>query len=285
MPDFLKSKRIPLLILGILVLTNFFAWIAVYDLNKNKGLEVVFFNVGQGDAAFIETPNRQQILIDGGPDSSIIRKLAKEMPFYDRTLDLIILSHPEKDHLAGLLDVLKRYKVENIIWTGIVRNTAEYDEWKKLISEEGADIKIAKAGQRIILQGKPAIFIDILYPAQDLSGQAMEDSNNSSVVARLSFNTDSFLFAGDAGKNVEEELDRQNIASDVLKVSHHGSKNSSSEYFIKTVSPKIAVISVGKNNYGHPHPEVLARLQKFGIDVLITKEKGDIKIISAGNSF
>jgi len=267
------------------VLTNFFAWIAVYDLNKNKGLEVVFFNVGQGDAAFIETPNRQQILIDGGPDSSIIRKLAKEMPFYDRTLDLIILSHPEKDHLAGLLDVLKRYKVENIIWTGIVRNTAEYDEWKKLISEEGADIKIAKAGQRIILQGKPAIFIDILYPAQDLSGQAMEDSNNSSVVARLSFNTDSFLFAGDAGKNVEEELDRQNIASDVLKVSHHGSKNSSSEYFIKTVSPKIAVISVGKNNYGHPHPEVLARLQKFGIDVLITKEKGDIKIISAGNSF
>lgn len=279
------NKKIVFGILGVLALANVFLFIVIYNLNKNKGLEVVFFNVGQGDAAFIEARAGQQILIDGGPDSSIIRKLAKEMPFYDRTLDLIILSHPEKDHLAGLLDVLKRYKVENILWTGIVRDTAEYKEWEKLIKEEGAKIKIAQSGQRIILQENLAIFIDILNPAQDLAGEVMEDSNDSSVVARLSFGTDSFLFTGDIGRVVEEGLGRQNISSSVLKIAHHGSKNSDSEEFIKNVSPKIAVISVGNNSYGHPSSEVLATLKKFAINVLITKLNGDIKIISNGNNF
>ena len=280
-----KSKKAVLAILGVLILADVFILCAVFDLNRPNHLEVVFFNVGQGDGAFIETPNRQQVLIDGGPDSSILKKLAKEMPFYDRTLDLVILSHPEKDHLAGLLEVLKRYKVRNILWTGVVRETAEYREWERLIKEEGADITIARAGQRIFLQERPDIFIDILYPSQNLEGETMKDSNDSSVVARLSFGSDSFLFPGDASSKVEDKLNEQGLKSTVLKISHHGSKTSTSESFLKEVSPKTAVISVGENNYGHPALEVLARLQKFGINVLITKINGDIKIISAGNNF
>ncbi|PIS40330.1 MAG: hypothetical protein COT32_00315, partial [Candidatus Nealsonbacteria bacterium CG08_land_8_20_14_0_20_36_22] len=116
-------KRIIKFILSILVFLNIIAWTTVFHLSQPRVLKVVFFDVGQGDSIFIETPQRLQVLIDGGPDLTVLEKLAKEMPFYDRTIDLLILSHPEKDHLFGLLEVLKRYKVKNILWTGIIRNT------------------------------------------------------------------------------------------------------------------------------------------------------------------
>ena len=114
----MKKQNIVSLILGGLICLNIISWIAVYDLSRARFLEVIFFDVGQGDAGFIETPQRHQILIDGGPGSVILEKLGKSMPFYDRTIDLIILTHPELDHLSGLNEVLKKYKVENILWTG-----------------------------------------------------------------------------------------------------------------------------------------------------------------------
>ncbi|MEK9134944.1 MAG: ComEC/Rec2 family competence protein [Patescibacteria group bacterium] len=267
-------------ILAVLFLVNLFAWLGVYDSNKHKFLEVNFFDVGQGDSIFIETPQRQQILIDGGPSSAILEKLRKEMPFWDRTIDLIILSHPEKDHMSGLLDVLKRYKVENILWTGVVRDTAEYKEWERLIKEEGAKIIIAHADQRLSLSERLSLLV--LSPFENLEGKVFKDSNNTSIVAKLTFGENSFLFTGDITKSVEKEL--ISIDSDVLKVSHHGSKTSSGDEFIKEVSPEIAVISAGKNNsYGHPHQEVLDVLNKYDINILRTDINGDIKIISNGN--
>ena len=270
-------------ILAVLFLVNLFAWLGVYDSNKHKFLEVNFFDVGQGDSIFIETPQRQQILIDGGPSSAILEKLRKEMPFWDRTIDLIILSHPEKDHMSGLLDVLKRYKVENILWTGVVRDTAEYKELERLIKEEGAKIFIAKDGQQIcLLPGSKQPCFLILSPAENLEGQVFKDSNDTSIVAKLIFSENSFLFTGDITKSVEKELG--SVDSDILKVSHHGSKTSSGEEFIKEVSPEIAVISAGKDNsYGHPHQEVLDVLNKYDINILRTDISGDIKIISNGN--
>jgi len=299
-------------VLGVLVVLfslNILAWIVVFDLAKPQFLEVNFFDVGQGDAIFIETPKRQQILIDGGPDSKILEKLGKEMPFYDRSIDLVILTHPERDHLAGLLEVLKKYKIENILWTGIIRDTAEYNEWQNLIKDEKARIKIAKAGQKIIA-GETVI--NILYPFENLEGKIFKDSNNTSIIGKLIFGQNSFLFTGDVYKSVEKELIiRENscsthstssglmlseveasnscqfaiLDSDILKVAHHGSKTSSSEDFLKAVLPEIAVISVGKgNSYGHPHQEVLEIFQKFGIKVLRTDLDGDIKIFSDGES-
>jgi len=284
----MKNRKFLFLILGFLVFSNLIAWIIVFDLGKVRFLEVIFFDVGQGDAIFIETPSYHQILIDGGPDSTILEKLSKEMPFWDRSIDLIILTHPERDHLTGLIEVLEKYKVENILWTGIVRDTAEYKEWKKLIEEEKAEIFIAKAGQKIscLTWQIKQCDLEILQPFESLEGKEFKDSNNTSIISKLVFGKNSFLFTGDAYKNVEVELINKEaeIDSDVLKVAHHGSKTSSSEEFIKAVSPEIAVISVGRENkYGHPNQEVLELLEKYGIRVLRTDKDGDIKIISDGN--
>lgn len=277
-------KNYVFIILGILLGLNVLAWIAVGELAGSGGLEVIFFDVGQGDAAFIETPERVQILIDGGPSSVILEKLGREMPFWDRTIDLVVLTHPEKDHMAGLLEVLKSYTVKNILWTGVVRNTAEYKEWVKLIQEEGAEIVIS--GGPTSLQIGERSDLDVLYPFDSLEGKEFKDSNNTSIVLKLTFGETSFLFTGDATKSVEGQLSReagQQLEADVLKVGHHGSKTSTSKEFVEAVSPKIAVISAGKDNrYGHPHQEVLDNLA--GIKVLRTDLDGDIKIISDGLS-
>jgi competence protein ComEC len=278
-----NTKKFIFLILAILFFLNVLAWIAVFDLSKPQFLEVNFFDVGQGDAIFIETPKRNQILIDGGQSSVILEKLRKEMPFWDRSIDLVILTHPERDHLVGLLEVLKKYKVGNIFWTGIKRDTPEYQEWQKLIEKEKAKIYIIPFFQKVTI-GKD-ISMNFLYPVENLADKEYQNSNDTSIVAKLNFNRNSFLFTGDISKSVEEELINyyQNLKSDVLKVAHHGSKTSTSEEFLKEIWPKIAIISVGKENpYGHPHQEVLEILNKFGIRVLRTDENGNIKIISDG---
>jgi len=277
-----ENEKFIFFILGFLFLANFFAWFVVFDLRKHKFLEVNFFNVGQGDAILIETPTMHQILIDGGPSSKIIEKLSKEIPFWDRSIDLIILTHPEKDHLTGLLEVLKRYKVENVLWTGIVREIPEYKEWESLI--ERANVKIAKAGQKISCKNCQWK-IEIFYPFESLEGEKFEDSNNTSIISKLIFGKNSFLFTGDIYKDVEESLvlaSPLDLKSNVLKVAHHGSKTSSSQKFLEKVLPEIAIISVGENKYGHPNEEVLEILKNYGIRVLRTDLDGDIKIISNG---
>lgn len=279
-----KNRKVPLIFLGFLAFLDILAWLAVFDLSKQEFLEVNFFAVGQGDATFIETPGGHQILIDGGPNALVLEKLGNTMPFWDRTIDLIILSHPEKDHFAGLIGVLKKYNIEYILWSGVMRETPEYKEWMELIAKEGAGIKIAEAGGKIILGDAE---IKILYPFESQEGILLKDSNDSSIVAKLIFGRRSFLFTGDISGKAESDLVQQlsDIDSDILKISHHGSKYSTVDEFIKAVSPETAVIQAGKDNsYGHPAREVLERLQKYGIDILRTDINGDIKIISDGEN-
>ncbi|MBI2625337.1 MAG: MBL fold metallo-hydrolase [Candidatus Nealsonbacteria bacterium] len=275
-------------ILAVLFCLNILAWVAAFEFAKPQLLEVTFFDVGQGDAIFIETPERWQTLIDGGPTSAVLEKLGKEMPFWDRTIDLVILSHPEHDHVAGLIEVLKRYEVKNVLWTGVVRDTEEYKEWVKVLNKENAKIIIAQAGQKI-----DVCHCEVLHPFESLEGQEFKDSNNTSVIIKLVFGETSFLFTGDAYKSIERQLlgrakqqpsqTWQQLDSDVLKVGHHGSKTSTAPEFIGAVSPEVAVISVGKDNkYGHPHQETLETLS--GIEILRTDQDGDIKIISDGAS-
>lgn len=293
-------KQIETSIFGFLIflfISNILVWIVVFDLAQFRFLEVNFLNVGQGDAILIETPQRHQILIDGGPDSTILEKLGNEMPFWDRSIDLVVLTHPERDHISGLIEVLKRYKVNYILWTGVLRDTAEYKEWLRAVEKEvreGADIKIAQAGQRIILwksdlhnlwKSDLHNYMEVLFPFEDLEGKEYKNSNNTSIVARLVFDQNSFLFTGDAYKSVERKLieNQFHLGSDVLKVGHHGSKTSNSKEFIEAVSPEVAVISVGKDNrYGHPHQDTLENLA--GIKILRTDLDGDIKIITDGTS-
>ena len=271
------DKKIVLYILCGLILSNIVAFYAIWDLGQSQDLEVIFFDVGQGDSIFIETEGRYQILIDGGPDSTILEKLGREMPFYDRTLEMVVLTHPDHDHMAGLLEVLERYNVKYILWTGVIKDTSEFEKWQELIKKEGAEIIIAQSGQKIELG---EAYLDILYPLENLEGKESKSINNTSIVCRLVFEDNSFLFTGDIEKSVERELVSSNtdLDSDFLKVAHHGSKTSSCEEFIQSVSPETAVIQCGKDNsYGHPHKEVLEILEKYDITILRTNEQGDIK--------
>jgi len=272
------SFLIGLFVIGIIV------WIFVFIQEGGKSLKVDFFDVGQGDAEFIETPRKQQILIDGGPDMSILEKLGRAMPFYDRYIDLVILTHPEADHLNGLIEVLKRYDVGAVITAGIVRDTQEYEEWISLLKEKNTPIFIAKTGGIIDLGNN--INVNILYPFENLAGKKLSDSNNNSIVSQLVYGDFEALFTGDIEKSTENKLVSAgiNLNADILKIAHHGSKTSTSDTFLRAVSALIAVIEVGKDNsYGHPHQEVLERLK--GLNILQTGKDGDIKIFSDGLSF
>lgn len=281
-----NNKKIVLLILGGLILTDVLAFYAIWDLNQANELEVIFFDVGQGDSIFIETQGKYQILIDGGPDSTILEKLGKEMPFYDRTIEMVVLTHPDHDHMAGLLEVLERYKINYILWTGVIKNTSEFNKWQELIKREEAEIIIAQSGQKLEFN---KVYLDILYPLENLEGKEFSNVNNTSIVSRLVFKNHSFLFTGDIEKSVEKELmaTEAALSSDILKVAHHGSKTSSSEEFIQSVKPELAVISCGKENkYNYPHLEVLDIFKNFAItNILRTDINGDIKIVSDGNNF
>ena len=147
--------------------------------DKEEEIELIFFDVGQGDSIYIEIGETFQVLIDGGPDAKVLEKLSNEMPFYDRDIELIVLTHPDSDHLYGLLEVLRNYNVKRILWTGFKTETADWQEWKELIGEEGSDIILAKSGQKIVLSQES--FLEIIHPLEELG----EDSNDTSIAGFL----------------------------------------------------------------------------------------------------
>ncbi|MFA5207845.1 MAG: ComEC/Rec2 family competence protein [Candidatus Paceibacterota bacterium] len=268
-------------ILLTLLILNFLVFPFVVIVSLPAYLEVSFFDVGQGDSIFIEAPGGYQVLIDGGPSySKVLDGLSKEMFINDKEIDLIILSHPESDHMTGLFSVLENYKVENIIWTGIEKDGVKFETWKRMISEEGANIYYANSGD-VINVGE--VKLEIISPKELIAGKEFEESNNTAIVSKLTYKDSSFLFTGDISSKIENELDDINV--DVLKVAHHGSKYSTSEDFLKKVNPLVSVIQVGKNSYGHPTEEVLTRLDNFDIKVLRNDTNGDIKIVSDGLNY
>ena len=282
------KRKIFLGLIAIFILLNFFVWKEVFALNGPHYLKVDVLDIGQGDSIFIETPNMRRILIDGGPDSAVLGKLSKRLPFWNKSLDVVILTHPDQDHLMGLLSVLKKYKIDYILWTGIVRDGGNYQKWLELLAKkqkQGSKIIIADVNTKIISGN---VFVDTFNPVENLEGRYFgKISNDTGIVSRLLYGKNSFLFTADVSSKVEEGIVRDNInlASDVLKVPHHGSKYSSSEQFLQAVNPKIAVISAGKDNtYGHPTQDVLQKLQKFGINIFRTDRDGDVEIISDGEN-
>lgn len=275
------NQKIKIKILLVLIFFNLIAWTAVFALSSNE-LEVVFLDIGQGDAIFIETPSNHQILIDGGPNMKVLEGLGNNMPFYDRTIDLVILTHPDHDHIGGLIEVLKNYEVENILWTGVLKDSAEYEELKSIVREKEVNVFIAKFGQKI-LSGKNFV-MDIIYPFESFENKIVKDFNSTSIVNRIFFGNHVFLLTGDASRKIEKQLiNRFDLKADVLKLGHHGSKTSTDKSFVQSLSPDIAIVSCGKDNrYNHPHPEVIEILNEYGINILRTDELGDIKIVSNG---
>ncbi|MBI2096224.1 MAG: MBL fold metallo-hydrolase, partial [Candidatus Taylorbacteria bacterium] len=239
--------------------------------------------VGQGEAIFIESPTGSQVIIDGGPDGKVLRELSHLMPFYDRSVDMLLVSNPDKDHLAGFIDVLSNYKIGVVLLPGTEPDTEVYRVFSRAALAEGAERRLARRGMEVNLGG--GAVLRILFPDRDVSGLS---PNDGSIVARLSYGEVDFLFPGDAPKKIENFLAAASPAglkSEVLKVAHHGSKTSTADAFVAAVAPRFAVISSGKDNrYGHPHGEVLDTLSRFGVEVLRTDSLGTIIIKTDGHS-
>lgn len=278
MDDFRKHSI--LTAVGILITANFFIWYAVSAAERDT-LTVAFLDVGQGDAIFIESPTGVQVLLDGGPDNGVLAQLGSVMPFYDRSIDMLIISNPDKDHFAGFVDVLNRYSIKNVLEPGTNTDTKIYKIFKDTVVEEEVEPIIAQRGTFIDLGG--GVSLQILFPDRDASGLS---TNDGSIIAKLVYGDTSFMLSGDTTKNIEEYLvllDGKNLDVDVLKVAHHGSKTSSSDIFLSATTPEYAIISAGKENrYGHPHQEVIDRLNALNVKILGTYEVGTIIFESDG---
>ncbi len=262
------NKKV-LSILLFLFLCNVIAFSFIF--NKDNDLKVVFFDVSQGDSIFIETEQGHQILVDGGPGNSVLESLEGHMSPFDKSLDMIILTHADKDHLGGLIGVLKTYEVDAFVWTGVESDSSLYDELKELLKEER--VIVVDAFDKILVDD---VVLEIYNPLREA-----KDLNDTSIVFKLIHNNSKFLLTGDLSSNFEDDLMQNfDLESDVLKVGHHGSKYSTSEGFLKAVSPKCAVISVGENSYGHPADRVLDLLEENKVKILRTDTNGDIVFYS-----
>jgi len=274
-----KWLILPLLVVAILV------WSVALTTPDDK-LHVSFFDVGQGDAILIQTPNGQDILIDGGPDPQKINlELSKKLPFWDRTIDLIICTQPHADHITGLVEILQRYKVNQALEAEVSYNSSIYKEWCNVVEDKGIEYSIARAGQGIDLGS--GIKLEVLNPPEGLFEGTSHDVDNNGLVLRLSWGLVSFLFTADIREEAELELigQRANLKSTVLKVAHHGSETSTTSQFLAAVDPEVAVISVGADNpFGHPGSEVVERLiNSVGEDnVYRTDEDGTVELITDG---
>lgn len=240
-------------------------------------LRVWMFDVGQGDAILIETPTGEQVLIDGGPDDAVLSKLGSVLWPWDHTLEAMILSHPDADHVSGLVGVLERYDVAQVIESGVRRHTHIDEAFVEAVSRERALHTFAKKGDQFVFG---EVVLEVLHP--DVATGL--ESNNASLVLRLTYKDTTILFTGDIEAKVEERISLSDI--DVLKVAHHGSKTSSTEAFLRITRPEVALISVGVDNpFGHPSPSVLRHLKEQHVEIWRTDQEGTVRLTSDGDSY
>jgi len=281
----MRRKVAIFLLAGLLIAGALFLYIYI-DSRRPKKFHVTFLNIGQGDSALIQFANGKKMLVDCGPNKKILSELGRNLPFYDRTIDYVLATHPDLDHYGGCVDVLRRYQVKEIITNGHEKTSDPYwQEWNKVMREE--------PGAELVTMSSPTIWTiasDTLQffspdPALPLE-TGTDDSNNYSIVFKLTHDKETFLFTGDMEFALENALlakycsEKERVCpileSKILKVGHHGSPGSTGEDFLSAVEPRTAVISVGKNHYGHPSLRVIKKLERAGAKVLRTDELGDI---------
>lgn len=265
--------------LPIFIFLLFFTVIFIFYLDwqiSHRQLTFAMLDVGQGDALFIESSSGTQVLIDVGPPRKIIGELSRLMSPLDRYIDAVIITNPDQDHIGGFTDVLEIYKIGKIFESGTINNSKIYQNLLTEAGNKNIPRFLAKKGMKLHL-GDGAV-IDILFPDRDVSDWT---PNDGSIIARLTYGDTSIMLTGDSTIKTEKIIlannPSENLASDILKVGHHGSRTSTSNSFLKAVSPKYALISNGKNNkYGHPHQEIVDTLEQFGAKILRTDLLGTI---------
>lgn len=279
-----------------------------FVVSQDKKTKIVFCDVGQGDASYIRIKNQVDILVDAGPDKKVLTCLGKYMPFYDRKIELAILSHPQKDHFGGFLYLLDRYQIEKMLMSPLDNPSQSFNKLKKKLSQKKISLYFPKAGTKIKILNDSLNFYwpteefiakNLLLPPSYLNndrrqneqnilkvlGASSLDDNNFSFVFSFEENNFRVIYTGDATPQVLNALDLSLVtrSSDndtkttILKIPHHGSKNGLTKKFLQLANPRIAVISVGKNNsYGHPAKEILEMLQASKIKIKRTDEEGNI---------
>jgi competence protein ComEC len=248
-----------LILLGILIL-------AVFQLLQiaDSRLQVAVLDVGQGDSILIQTPEHKNILIDAGENSQAINQLGDKINFFNKSIDLFILTHPHSDHFGGFLDVIQKYQVKQVMLTGAVSNDPLYTAFLNEIKSREIPILFPQNDQDLRI-GQNS-YLDIIYPfaGQSLIGQTVKNLNNVSIVTKLiADNQSQILLPGDAEHELEREvlLSGQDVGSPILKLGHHGSRTATSDNFLSAVSPQTAIISAGKDNkFGHPHAETMEKI-------------------------
>lgn len=275
-------------------------------------LYLVFCDVGQGDSAYIKFPDGRDMLVDGGPNDKVLGCLGTHMPFWDRKIDMVLMTHPQKDHMQGLISVFERYTVDYFVRSDVDNGTEGYGKLMEIVKRKGIPIRYITAREQIRID---VVNLNFLWPSEEqiakgkvmmatqatramqarggikegqnsnVLGVTIGDLNDYSLVFHLRYGTFDVLFTGDADAGVEANYTGTLLAEDpieLLKVPHHGSKTGMTDEFIEWVKPALAVISVGKNSYGHPNQIALDKLATIGAKVLRTDQEGDIEIESDG---
>ncbi len=266
----------------VLALLAVVAWLALAGLPDGK-LHVYFLDVGQGDAILVVAPDGRQILVDGGPSpTALLNELGAVLPFWDRSLDLVMLTHPDADHMTGLVVLPQRYRIGQVLDVPQSDLAQDAGPWLEGLRSAAIPRRYAQRGSTLPLGD---LLITVLNPAPEPLTGTVSDDNNNAIVLRLEYGRVSLLFTGDVEREAEETLIATGapLRADVLKIGHHGSNSATSAAFVTAVSPQVAIISVGADNsFGHPHPAVLERLA--GIEVLRTDLDGRIEVVSDGET-
>ena len=272
-----------ILLLGSVCFLAVLLWAISISLPLASGddpLRVWMFDIGQGDSFFIEFPTGEQILIDGGRHDAVLGKLGSVLPPWDRTLDAIFVSHPDADHITGLVAVLERYDVERIYETGVMASTQVDRALQEQIEQEHAEEILVAKGSVVTIGDVRLTFI---WPEQTFERERVEDRNNASMGFTLEYGETTMLFTADAEEEAEGEFMGELGQIDVLKVGHHGSLSSTTWDLLSQIQPTYALVSAGADNaYGHPHPVVLRRLEDWGTQIFRTDLQGDILVTSFG---
>lgn len=251
-----------------------------------RALRVSFLDIGQGDSILIQTPHGRTVLIDGGPGTTLLERLGEELSFWQQDIDLMILTHPDLDHLEGLVDALKRFQVQQVMLTGAIHGSRLYTAFLELIDEQQISILLPDPSQD--WQIDEGVLIDIIGPSRSVAQQNVESPNDASVALRVIYGQAVMMLSGDGEELQESELLRSgfDLRAQVFKAGHHGSSTSNDPGFVQAVDPVWSVVSSGQDNpFDHPHLDPVLLFDERDIEWWDTKKEGTITMASDGRSW